>query len=455
MKTNHLDLQNTPIKKLFIMIAIPSIISQISSACFNLADRAFIGRIPMIGQDALTSIGLCLPIIMLITAFASLIALGGAPRVSILLGKQQKQEAEKILGNCFSGLLITSFLLMFIFYVFQSPILQLLGAKGQSLLYAKEYLSIYLLATFPIQVTVGLNIFIISQGFPKIGMISILIASITNIILDPILIFQANLGIKGAAFATLISQSIAAIWVIHFLYSSKSFVRLKFKNFKLKKEIILPCIALGFAPFIMQSTESLIIMSFNSSLLKYGGTLAVSAFTILSSLLQFTLMPTSGFAQGAQPIISYSYGSNNKQRLKQAFLISFRCCLSYSFILWIFLMIKPLSFVQFFTPDPQLQELTSYYLRIYLFGYGIFGAQIACQQALVALGNAKISAFLAMFRKLILLLPFIFLLPNLFENKTYAVFLAEPCADIIAVLTTVTIFYITFKKLLQSNEMKE
>lgn len=451
----EVDLGKEKVGKLFVMLAVPAIASQIVNALYNIVDRMYIGHIAEVGATALTGVGICFPLIMIISAFASLVAMGGAPRASIFMGKGNQEWAEKILGNCFSALLITAIILTIVTLSFQTSLLDLFGASENTLPYAQRYMTIYAMGTIFVQMTLGMNAFISAQGFSKISMLTVVIGAITNIILDPILIFFFDMGVQGAALATVISQGVSTIWVLFFLSSKQTTIRIRKENLRIEPSILMPAIALGTAPFIMQSTESILVLCFNSSLLRYGGDLAVGAMTILSSVMQFAMLPLSGFTQGAQPIISYNYGANHVDRLKLAFKYSLCSCLLYSFVLWLCAMVFPHIFTMMFTSDPALTEISIWALRIYMFGCIFFGAQIACQQAFIALGNAKTSAFLAMFRKIIVLIPLIYILPNFFDDKVFAVFLAEPIADILAVLTTVTLFFISFRKLLKEMQVRK
>ena len=454
-KSKEADLGKERIGKLFFMLAIPAIASQVVNALYNIVDRMYIGHIPNVGPTALTGVGVCFPIIMIISAFASLMAMGGAPRAAIALGKNNKKEAEKILGNCFAALVITSIVLTILVVCFQTPLLKIFSASVDTLPYAKDYIFIYALGTIFVQITLGMNAFITTQGYSRVAMMTVVIGAITNIVLDPIFIFVLDMGVQGAALATVLSQAISTIWVMYFLLGKKTTIRLQLKNMKIVPAILLPAIALGIAPFVMQATESILVLSFNSSLAKYGGDLAIGAMTILSSVMQFALLPLSGFTQGAQPIISYNYGANNADRVKKSFKLLFICCLTYSTILWTLSMFVPHIFTSIFTSDPALTDITVWALRIYMAGILLFGAQIACQQTFIALGNAKTSAFLAMFRKVIVLIPLIYILPLFFEDKVFAVFLAEPIADTLAVAVTTTLFFIEFKKVLQKMDSEE
>lgn len=443
---NNEFLEKEPIGKLLFKLSIPTVIAQLINMLYNIVDRIFIGHMDGIGDVALTGVGVCLPIIMIVSAFAALISSGGAPRASIAMGRKEKDKAEKILGNCFSLQIIISIVLTIILLIFNEDLLMLFGASENTIGYAVEYMNIYAIGTIFVQLTLGLNMYITAQGFSKIAMFTVLIGAITNIILDPILIYGLNLGVSGAAIATVISQALSCAFVILFLIGKKTILKLKFKNMKLNSKIILPCIALGLAPFIMQASESIIIVCFNSSLQKYGGDIAVGAMTILSSVMQFAMLPLQGLAQGAQPISSYNYGAKNPKRVIQTFKILLLVSVIYSVTLYLIIMIFPKSFVQLFTEKQELIEFASKMLRIYCAVLFVFGIQIACQMTFVSIGNATSSVIVAAVRKFVLLLPLIYIMPLLFEDKTKAVYMAEPVADILAVSFTVILFIFQFKK---------
>ncbi|MGX8852962.1 MATE family efflux transporter [Amedibacillus sp. YH-ame10] len=452
---NEVDLGKERVGKLFVMLAIPAITSQVVNALYNMVDRMYIGHIAEVGAKALTGVGVCFPIIMVISAFAALVSMGGAPRASIMLGKDNKEGAEKILGNCFSALVITAVILTVIVLMFQTPLLRMFGASDNTLPYAEKYMFIYALGTIFVQLTLGMNAFVSAQGFSRVSMMTVVIGAITNIILDPILIFGLDMGVEGAALATVLSQGVSCAWVVYFLSGKKTIIKLHVSNFKIDWHVLAPAMALGVAPFIMQATESVLVLCFNSSLLSYGGDLAVGAMTILSSVMQFAMLPLMGFTQGAQPIISYNYGANNADRVKKTFKLLLVSCFTYSTILWASIMIAPQIFTSIFTNDSALAELTIWALRIYMAAVALMGVQLACQQTFIALGNAKTSAFLAMFRKIIVLIPLIYILPRFIDDKVMAVFMAEPIADTLAILTTVILFTVEFKKLLQKMRKRE
>ena len=448
--SQEVDLGKEPVGHLLFILAVPAITSQVVNALYNMVDRMYIGHIPEVGSAALTGVGVCFPIIMIISAFAYLFGMGGAPRASIFMGKKDNDTAEKILGNCTTSLMIIAVLLTVLVLIFQEPLLYLFGASENTIGYAMDYMTIYAIGTIFVQLTLGLNAFISAQGFSKISMLTVVIGAVTNIVLDPIFIFGLNMGVQGAAVATVMSQALSAIWAFWFLSGKNTILKLKRENLKINFHILLPCIALGVAPFAMQATESVLVLCFNSSLLKYGGDLAVGAMTILSSVMQFAMLPLQGLTQGGQPIISYNYGAKQGDRVQKAFKLQTISCFSYSSILWLLIMIFPSLFVAIFTSDPQLTEITIWALRIYMAGVLLMGIQISCQQTFIAFGNSKKSAFLAVFRKILVLIPLIYILPMFISDQVFTVFLAEPIADTIAVLTTSTMFYFEMK-----NKMKE
>lgn len=449
--SREVDLGNEPVRHLLLVLAVPAITSQVVNALYNMVDRMYIGHIPEVGSAALTGVGVCFPIIMIISAFAYLMGMGGAPRASIYMGKKDNDTAEKILGNSFSALVIASIILTVTVLVFQEPLLYLFGASENTISYAKSYMTIYAVGTIFVQLTLGMNAFISAQGFSTISMMTVIIGAVTNIILDPIFIFGFNMGVQGAAVATVLSQALSAVWALKFLCGKNTILRIKKKNLKIKASVFLPCAALGIAPFAMQATESVLVLCFNSSLLKYGGDLAVGAMTILSSIMQFAMLPLQGITQGGQPIISYNYGAKKIDRIKQAFKLQTISCVVYATIIWLIAEFAPSIFVSIFTSDPQLAELSQWALRIYLACIFLMGVQVSCQQTFIAFGNSKISAFLAVFRKILVLIPLIYILPAFMEDNVKAVFLAEPIADAIAILTTATLFYINFKKIIKSE----
>lgn len=441
------SLGTQPIGKLLFRLALPAIVAQIINVLYNVVDRIFIGHIAESGAKALTGLGVTMPVIMAVSAFAALISMGGAPRAAIMMGKKEKETAERILGNCFVLLVCMSLVLSAVILLFGEPILLFFGASENTIGFAKSYLNIYAYGTIFVQLSLGLNAFITTQGKALVSMGTILIGAVLNLVLDPIFIFGLDMGVKGAALATILSQAVSATWVLRFLTSKKTFLKLDRANMRLQKSVVLPCLALGLAPFIMQFTESVIIVCFNTSLLKYGGDLAVGAMTILMTLMQFAMLPMQGIAQGAQPIISYNYGAGNLERVRKAFRDLILSCVSYSTFLWAACMFVPQIVVGLFTNDSQLTEIAAWAVRIYMACALLLGAQLGCQQTFISLGNARISIFLAILRKIILLIPLVFILPQFMQNQVLAVFLAEPIADFVAVCTTCTLFYRAMKRL--------
>ena len=441
-----------PIGKLLLKLSIPTVIAQLINMLYNVIDRIYIGHIPKEGSLALTGVGVCMPIIMIVSAFAALVSSGGAPRASIYMGKQDQESAENILGNCFSLQIILAFMLTLILLIWNKDLLLTFGASENTISYATDYMKIYALGTVFVQLTLGMNSFITAQGFTTISMVSVLIGAICNITLDPIFIFGFHMGVRGAALATVFSQAISTIWVISFLCGKKTQLHIRKKHLPLKTKVILPCIALGLAVFIMQASESVITVCFNSSLLRYGGDIAVGAMTILTSVMQFAMLPLQGIAQGSQPIISFNYGAKNAGRVRKTFRILCATCLTYSTLLFAGIQLFPRIFVSIFTADTTLIDFTAPMLRIYLSGLFLFGIQIACQMTFTSLGKALNSIIVAVVRKFVLLLPLIYIIPRLVSNPTIGVYVAEPIADILAVTFTCILFYFQFRKALVEIE---
>ena len=452
MQNDNAFLGTEKIGKLLFRLALPAVTAQLVNMLYNLVDRIYIGHIPGAGTLALTGVGVCMPLIMLISAFAALVSMGAAPRASICMGEGDYSSAGRILGNSFTLLLIVAAVLTPVFTVWRDELLLAFGATENTLPFASDYMGIYALGTVFVQLALGLNAFITAQGYAKISMFTVLIGAACNIALDPVFIFGFNMGVRGAALATILSQAISAAWVVVFLLGKRTTLRIKTENMRLVPKLILPCVALGLAPFIMQSTESVLNICFNTSLRNYGGDLAVGAMTILLSVMQLAMLPLQGLTQGAQPIISFNFGARNRARVKEGVTLLLKCCMTYSTVLWLAVMIVPEVFAGMFTPDPALIEYSAWAARIYMAVSLIFGIQIACQQTFIAIGNAKASLFLACLRKLILLIPLIYILPQIFADKVMAVYLAEPVADIIAVSITALLFAKQFKKALAEME---
>jgi len=452
-KEQQIKLGTAPVGPLLFKLAVPTITAQLVNVLYNIVDRMYIGHISEGGTNALTGLGVCFPVIVIVTALASLAAAGGAPRAAIMMGQEKISEAEKILGSCTAGLVLIGFASTILLLLTGKPLLMLFGASENTLGYAWDYLWIYALGTVFVMISLGLNTFITAQGFTKISMLSVIIGAVLNIILDPVFIFVLNLGISGAAVATIISQAISALWVLHFLTGRKTVLRIRKSLLRIDTGIYIPCILLGLAPFVMQATEGIITICFNASLLRYGGDIAVGTMTILSSVMQFTLLPVQGLTQGAQPIMSFNYGSGNAERVKKTFKILLTVCLAYSAAVSLTAICVPQLFTDLFTSNTELSLYAQKAMRIYMIGMVIFGIQIACQQTFVALGNAKSSLFLAIFRKILVLIPLIYIMPAVFEPKDMALFAAETVADILAVLMTSVLFALQFRKMLYKKQL--
>lgn len=456
MKNNDF-LGTEPIGKLLVKLAIPTVMAQLINMLYNVVDRIYIGHIPNIGDLALTGVGVCMPLIMIVSAFAALVSSGGAPRASIFLGKGDRESAEKTLGACFTFQIVCSAMLTAVLVIWHKDLLLAFGASENTISYAADYMSVYAIGTVFVQLTLGMNAYITAQGFAKEGMLTVLIGAVLNIALDPLFIYGFGMGVKGAALATVISQGVSCVWVLLFLFGKKTVLRLKPSVIRFDIKVVSPCIALGLAPFIMQSSESIIAICFNSSLLKYGGDVAVGAMTILTSVMQFAMLPLQGVAQGAQPITGYNYGAKNVDRVRKIFRMLLTVSFVYSITLWAAIMLFPRGFAGIFTSESALIDFTAPALRVYCAVLGIFGIQIACQMTFVSLGKALSSVAVAVMRKFVLLLPLIYIMPTFFDagEKTFAVYLAEPVADVLAVAFTAILFSIQFKRALRQISFSE
>lgn len=448
------DMGTGSVKKLMVQMAVPALIAQVINLLYNIVDRIYIGHIAEIGGLALTGVGLFTPILMLITAFAMMAGAGGAPRAAIAMGEGLKEKAEKIVANCFTVLMIMAVVLTIGMYFAAPTLLRLFGASDNTLPYALAYGRIYILGSVCVLIVMGMNTFITTQGFAKISMLTTVIGAVINIVLDPILIFVFKMGVQGAAIATVLSQAVSAIWILRFLTGKQTILKLQIKNMPLEKDIILPCLGLGISTFVMLSTESLLSISFTSSLARFGGDVAVGAMTVLTSINQLITMPLSGVCQGGQPLISFNYGAKKLDRVKEAFFCQFFTCVIYTGIFWVFLMFVPQVFAGIFTNDQALVSYTAWAMRIFLAAAFSVGFQISCQQAFMALGQAKISLLMACLRKLVLLIPLIFILPLFFaepSGKAFAVFLAEPVSDFLAAAVTTFMFFRYFNGLMKGK----
>ena len=454
MNQDKTFLGKEPVGKLLLRLSVPTVIAQLVNMLYNIVDRIYIGHMPEDGSLALTGVGVCLPIIMIVSAFAALVSTGGAPRASIFMGKNDHDSAEKTLGSCFTLQLIVSLVLTAALLLFNRKLLLAFGASDNTIEYAVRYMNVYAIGTIFVQLTLGMNAFITAQGFAKTGMLTVLIGAVCNIVLDPLFIFAFHMGVQGAALATILSQGVSCVWVVAFLRGKKTLLRLKNENIRLRPKFFLPCVALGTASFIMQASESVISVCFNTSLLKYGGDIAVGAMTILTSVMQFAMLPLQGLSQGAQPILSYNYGAKNAGRVKKTFKLLLTASLIYSTVLWACIQLFPQVFASIFTPNTDLIVFAAKALRIYCAVLLLFGIQIACQMTFVSMGNAPCSIVVAVVRKFVLLIPLIYLLPHLVSNQTMGVYLAEPVADALAVTFTAILFSRQFRKALLQLEQE-
>ena len=438
-----------PIGRLMLRLAIPTVIAQLVNMLYNIVDRIYIGHMPGDGSLALTGVGVCMPLIIIVSAFAAFVSSGGAPRASISMGRGDMEGAEKILGGCVTLQIGISAVLTVVMLIWNRDLLMIFGASENTIAYASDYMNIYALGTVFVELTLGLNAFITAQGFATAGMLTVLIGAVVNIALDPLFIFGLNMGVRGAALATVISQGISCVWVVAFLHGKKTILRIKPQNLTRGLKLLPPCIALGAAAFIMQASESVLSMCFNASLLKYGGDIAVGAMTILTSVQQFAMMPLQGIAQGAQPITSYNYGARNSDRVKKSFKLLLTVSLTYTVLLWACVMLAPGVFARLFTTNAELIEFTTHAMRIYCGAMFFLGIQISCQMTFVSIGNAPCSIIVAVLRKFVLLIPMIYILPHFIADQTSAVYMAEPIADLIAVTFTVVMFTTQFRKALK------
>lgn len=435
---------------LVFKMALPAVAAQFVNLLYNIVDRVYIGHIPGIGTDALAGVGVTTSIVILISAFSAIVGAGGSPLAAIALGQNNRERAGKILGNGFILLILFTLLTSSVAYTFMKPILLFTGASENTLGYAVDYLSIYLLGTIFVEISTGLNAFINTQGRPAVAMCSVLIGAFINIVLDPIFIFWFDMGVKGAALATVISQACSAIWVLGFLFSRQASLPLEKRYMKLDRQIVFSMLALGVSPFIMASTESLVGFVLNSSLKGFGD-IYVSALTILQSAMQFASVPLTGFAQGFVPIVSYNYGHGNKQRVKDSFYIVLAIMFSFNLVLMLFMIFFPSTVASAFTSDENLIDTVRWVMPVFLGGMTIFGLQRTCQNMFVALGLAKISIFIALLRKVILLVPLALVLPHFVG--VIGVYAAEAISDATAAIVCTLLFAWQFPKIL--GRMKE
>jgi putative MATE family efflux protein len=446
MEKNDEKLGCAPLGRLMLGMALPSVAAQLINVLYNIVDRVYLGHIPGYGELALTGVGVTAPILMVISAFSAFVGMGGAPQASMKLGKKKYDEAEKILGSSVMLLLVFSVVLTVVFQVIKTPVLYAFGASDNTILYAREYITIYLCGTVFVQLSLGLNTYISGQGSARVAMLSVLIGAIINIALDPVFIFALNMGVGGAALATVLSQAVSAVWVLRFLTSDKSVIRIRRKYIRFDRSTMLGIASLGISPFIMQSTESIVMITLNSGLQKYGGDLYVGTMSIMTSIMQLIVVPVQGFTNGVQPIISYNYGAGNISRVKGTFVRMLCVSLAGTILLAGSVVLSPRMFAVLFSSNEELISLTCRYMPVYFFGIIIFGIQMSCQATFLALGQAKVSLFIALLRKVVLLIPLAVILPKFMGVA--GIYRAEPVADILSVTVTSILFILTAKKLL-------
>ena len=451
MVKNDERLGSAPLGRLMVSMALPAVAAQVINVLYNIVDRIYIGHIPGYGELALTGVGVTAPILMVISAFSAFAGMGGAPQASIQLGKKNYEGAEKILGTSVAMLLLFSVVLTVVFQAFKTPILYAFGASDNTIVHAREYITIYLAGTVFVQFALGLNTYISGQGNAKIAMLSVLLGAVTNIILDPVLIFGFHMGVRGAALATVISQALSAAWVLRFLTGSNSVIRIRRKQIRLDKKTVLGIGALGISPFIMQSTESLVMITLNTGLQKYGGDMYVGTMSIMASVMQLITIPVQGVAQGVQPIMSYNYGAGNLKRVKDTFLRMVLVCLAGTMVFAGIAVLRPEFYARLFSSNEELTMLTCRYMPVYFLGITIFGIQMGCQTTFLALGQAKISLFIAVLRKIILLIPLAIILPRFMG--VMGVYWAEPISDTISAATASVLFMLNIRKILSEESL--
>ena len=450
MHSKEEKLGTAPLFKLMMSMGSPALVAQVINLLYNIIDRIYIGHIPEVGAVALTGVGLALPMIVIISAFSAFVGAGGAPLSAIALGKGDKEEAERILGNGLSLLFIFSAILMIVFFIVKRPVLFLIGASEATFPYANQYMTIYIFGTLFVQISLGLNPYITAQGCSKTAMLSVLIGAVLNIALDPLLIFAFGMGIRGAALATVISQFVSAVWVLRFLMGKERAIGIRRKYLRIKGKIVGKIMSLGVAPFIMQATESFVSIVMNSGLQRYGGDIYVGTLTIMQSIMQFVSIPTSGFTQGVQPIISYNFGAGNKERVKKTFFAMLGIVMGYTVLLTGTIMIVPELFAKMFTDSTELISLVGRVMPVFMCGMLIFGVQMSCQTTFLALGQAKVSLFVALLRKVILLIPLAIILPRI-TGSAMSIYYAESISDVISAVTCGILFACLFGKILRKN----
>jgi putative MATE family efflux protein len=441
------------IGSLTVSMAFPAILAQLINILYSIIDRIYIGHMKGVGSAALTGVGVTFCITVFISAFSGFISNGAAPLAAIWLGKGDGEHAEKILGNSVTFLLLCTVILMAFFYAFQTPLLYLFGASDATIGYATSYISIYLIGTVFVELSLGLNAFIICQSQSRIAMYSVLIGAVANIILDPIFIFVLHLGVKGAAIATVVSQALSALWVVSFLTGQKTSLKIRLSCMKFESGILFSIFSLGISPFIMRATESFISIVLNHGLQTYGGDLYVGSLTIMQSVMQIFAAPVSGYTQGLAPVISYNYGAGNFKRVREVYRWMIGGCFVFMLLATLTTILFPEWYAFFFTEDTELIALVGKTMPIFMLGMLIFGLQNGIQPTFLALGQAKISLFIAVLRKIILLIPLAIILPHFFG--VMGVYYSEPISDILSATTATVLFLCNIKKILSKEALEK
>ena len=449
------DFSQGSIARNILNLALPMTLAQLINVLYSVVDRIYIGHIPHVSADALTGVGLALPVITVITAFANLFGMGGAPLCSIARGEHEEERAENVMGNSFTLLLISGAVLMTVCLMFREPILYLFGASDVTYPYADQYITIYLLGTLFVMTSLGMNNFINAQGFGKTGMLTVLLGAVLNIILDPILIFGFAMGVRGAAVATVISQGASALWVFRFLTGEKALLKIKRKSMRLKKKLVREITLLGTSGFVMSVTNGLVQIVCNAVLSRHGGDLYVGIMTVINSVREIINMPLTGLTSGAQPVIGYNYGAGRPDRVKAAVKFMTAWSILFSIVVWAVIFFEPRFFMNLFTQETELIQEGIPAMRIYFCGIFMMALQFAGQSTYVALNRPKQAVFFSLFRKVIIVVPLTVALPLVGGLGTSGVFLAEPVSNVIGGTACFVTMLITVWPTLKNGKEKE
>lgn len=448
MKNTDEQLGTRPIGRLILRMSLPAIAAQCINMLYSMVDRVYIGHIPEVGFTALTGIGLAAPILTLLSAFSAFVGTGGAPLAAMALGRGDRERAERILSNGVTLLCIFAVVGGLCAYFFREPLLYFVGASAETYPFAESYLSVYLIGTLAVMISMGLNTYMTAQGRPGFAMLTVVIGAVLNIALDPLFIFAFDMGVRGAALATILSQLVSAIFVLFVLCSPRASLRIRLSAMRPSGKILFAIFSLGISPFVMTSTESLIAFVMNGNLQRFGGDLYVGTLTVMQSVMQILTVPVSGFTQGITPVISYNYGAGNVPRVKQAIRFAFLVLVPYTVLFALCSILFPTQLASIFNTKPELIELVSRAMPVFFTGMLIFGVQRACQTSFLAMGQAKFSLFIAMLRKVILLVPLAFLLPRITGGDPFSIYYAEPISDALAATTCGIVFFCNIRRIL-------